>query len=326
MGRGAWGIPFVLIGGQIALSVILLVGAGLFLRTLGNARAVDTTARPDQLLLANVALDSARYQVVERRDSLYAELLDRLHQTSGVTGAAVVMIVPLGGRFGGTQIQLPADDGPARSMNVGFNVVSPGHFSTVGVPLTAGRVFNDGDRRNASAVAIVNEELARLVSGGRSPLGQRFVVNWRPARSVEVVGVVRDGRFRSYRAPVVPTVYVPFTQAAPVDLTLEVRSAAPTRDLTRLVTTQVASLDTDLAVTQVPYGAGPPRPRTCARAVQRVADVGAGVGRAGALCARCVRRLLVRHRSAKPGDSPFVSPSAPHRTRSSARRSAAYCG
>jgi len=146
---------------------------------------------------------------VYKRQALYAQLLDRVRALPGVRDAALVFVVPLGGRRGGTNVETgPDETGRRKKVQVGFNVVSPGYFRTVGIPVVRGRDFNASDRPGAAPVALINEEMARRLFPGREPLGVQFRVEWPPAGLVEVVGVVRDGRFRSYRSEIEPTVYL----------------------------------------------------------------------------------------------------------------------
>jgi hypothetical protein len=106
-----------------------------------------------------------------------------------------VFVVPLGGRRGGTNVEW-SDAGDVKRAQVGFNAVSTRHFQTVGVPVVAGRGFAETDRAGSAPVAIVNQVLAEQFFRGRSPIGERVVVTSRPATSVEIVGIVRDGPFR----------------------------------------------------------------------------------------------------------------------------------
>jgi predicted permease len=236
---------------QVALSVVLVVGASLFVRTLQNARAVDPTVRPQEVLLGEVNLRAAHYDEA-RGSRFYSQVLDRLRSLPGVSDAALVFVVPLGGRRGGTDIVIDRQKGtePGKAVQVGFNVVTPGYFRTVGLPMVGGRDLAESDRANAGPVAVINEVMAQRMFAGRSPIGERFLLQWPPAKIVEVVGVVRDGRFRNYRSPMEPTVYVPLAQRYQPVMTLEVRTAANAGPMLPAIRRELAAIDKTVPLTR----------------------------------------------------------------------------
>jgi predicted permease len=241
-----------LVGVQVALSVILLIGAGLFVRTLLNALAADVTVRPERVLLATVDPDVAGYDDA-RSERLYSQLLDRIRQLPGVAGAAQVFIVPLGGRRGGTNIERPAADraGGPLTMQVGFNVVSPGYFETIGLPLLAGRDFNVADRPGSPRVAVINQVMAARLFPGANPIGRRLLLKSRREAWVEIVGMIRDGKFRAYNVEAEPTVYVPLAQHHISPVTLVVRAEANPLALVQAVRHELALIDPNLPLTRV---------------------------------------------------------------------------
>jgi len=231
-----------LVFAQVSVSMVLLVGAGLFVRTLRNAQAVDVTFRPEQVLVASVDLGSAGYE--ENRGSIfYTQLLERVRAVPGVHDAAFVFVVPLGGRRGGTNIVL---DGQSQPIQVGFNIITPGYFRTIGIPVVCGRDLADTDRAGGTAVAVINEEMARRLFPGRDPLGSRFLLQWKPAAVVEVVGIVKDGKFRDYRSSPEPTVYVPLAQRYVMQMNIEVRTAGNPEKTAPLIQREVALLDKNM--------------------------------------------------------------------------------
>ncbi|HEV2445885.1 MAG TPA: ABC transporter permease, partial [Candidatus Sulfopaludibacter sp.] len=235
-----FGLRNALLVAQVALSVILLTGAGLFVRTLRNAQATDPTRAPEQVLL--VKLDQAARKHEDMR--FFDTLLERVHGLPGVRHAAYVMVVPFGGRRGGTDI-IPYPG--AKPIQVDFNRVSTEYFQTVGLPIVRGRAFDSRDRQGASLVAIVNEPMARRFWPGEDPIGKRIQVwpNWSTA---EIVGVVRDGRFRGYLAPVNPCYYVPLAQQYVPLLNLEVRAGGDAIRLAEAVRREIQALDRDVVL------------------------------------------------------------------------------
>jgi predicted permease len=240
-----------LVVGQISLSLVLLQGAGLFSKTLRNAQAVDVTVRSENVLLANLDVASRGYDDA-RGGELYSRIIERLRGLPGVRDAALVFVVPLGGQRGGTNVVITDQTGsPAKPVQVGFNVVTPGYFRTIGIPALRGRDFNDGDRRGSAAVAVINEEMGRRLFPGREPVGRQFLLKWKPEAMVEVVGVVRDGRFRNYRSAPEPTIYVPLAQRYQPEMNLEVRTVGNPVELAGAIQREVAVLDKDLPLTDI---------------------------------------------------------------------------
>jgi len=233
---------------------VLLVGAGLFVRTLRNAVAADPTLAPGNVLLARLDPLTQGYDET-RVKSFYPRLLERIQALPGVLHAAFVWIVPLGGMRGGTDIvtESPERPGQTQTTQVDYNVISPDYFATVGLPLLRGRPFTDRDRVGAPPVVIVNERLARRFWPREDPLGKRFRLAGRgsPGVEVEVVGVVRDGRFRNFREPIRPCFYLPLWQHWRGEMSLEVRSAGDPAPLIAAVRGAVRALDQDFLLPEM---------------------------------------------------------------------------
>jgi predicted permease len=231
-----------LVFAQVSVSMVLLVGAGLFARTLRNAQVEDVTLRSAQVLVASVDLGSAGYE--ENRGGIfYTQLLERVRAVPGVLDAAFVFVVPLGGRRGGTNIVL---DGQSQPIQIGFNIITPGYFRTIGIPFVRGRDLADTDRAGGTAVAVINEEMARRLFPERDPLGSRFLLQWKPAAIVEIVGIVKDGKFRDYRSSPEPTVYVPLAQRYVMQMNIEVRTAGNPAKIAPFIQREAAILDKNM--------------------------------------------------------------------------------
>jgi putative ABC transport system permease protein len=197
----------LLVVSQMALSLLLLLGAGLLLRSLAKAAAVDPGFNANSAVA--VSFDPALLGYSgDRRDSLCRDLLDRVGALPGYEAASLAALLPLSGRMLGLEVA-PVPGGPQSAgplsggeASAGFtggqviayaNAVHPGFFRTLGIPLLRGRDFGPGDRRGAPGVAIVNETLARRFWPGEEPLG-RFI-DLGEGELVEVIGVARDGKY-----------------------------------------------------------------------------------------------------------------------------------
>ena len=230
---------------QVALSTILLAGAGLFVRTLNNARAEDRSVDSGSLLLVNLSPVLNGYPEARGR-RYYDEVLQRVQGIPGVKSAALVSVVPFGGMRGGTDVV-----GPDLSRRqVDFNVVSTGYFETAAFALVRGHEFAAGDDAGAPPVAIVNSLLAAQFWGGEDPIGRQFrMVN--PPRTVTVVGVARDGKFRGYRDALRPGFYVPAAQFYRGEMTLEARTEGDAAHFSAALRREIQALDTSLPLTQI---------------------------------------------------------------------------
>ncbi|MBL8143136.1 MAG: ABC transporter permease, partial [Acidobacteria bacterium] len=207
---------------QVTLSVVLLVGAALFVRSLERARTYDVGFDPHGVAMIGAELFSSGYDR-ERGQAFYTRLLGEASALPGVERAALARRVPLG--FGGsssTTFVVDGDERPSRDPAFGYlNVVSPGYFDVMRIPRVAGRDFSDADTATAPRVAIINETMARRYWSGRDAVGGRFRIgpDW-----VTVVGVARDSTYRELRERPAPFFYVPLAQWYRTDMTLMART------------------------------------------------------------------------------------------------------
>ena len=227
--RERFSLRRALVISQIALSLVLLAGALLFARSLRNLLSVDPGFRSDGVLIAGV--DIARLGPPERWDGLRQRVLDRLRALPGVDAAAEAKIIPLGGTAADDHVWMDGADAHAK-INPYFNWISADYFRTLKIPLLAGRDFNARDTRTSAKVAIVNQALIRQLGMETNPIGKRFrreSTPYEPEMVFEIVGLVRDAKYRSIREDSTPTVFVPVTQLQTPDDTQQIliRAKAP---------------------------------------------------------------------------------------------------
>jgi len=196
--RQRFGLRRTLVVAQVALSLVLLVGALLFSRTLGNLLALDAGFRQDGILIADVELTQ---MPVERWDGFKQDLIARFQAIPGVDSAAETRFVPLGGAATSNRVwQEGSDSRQAREAL--FNWVGPRYFKTLGIPLLAGRDFDRRDAANSARVAIVSEAFARRLGYAGSPVGQTFrreATPTEPETVFEIVGLVGNSKYRDLR-------------------------------------------------------------------------------------------------------------------------------
>jgi putative ABC transport system permease protein len=202
--------------GEIALALVLLVAAGLLLRSFVRLQRVDIGFDPAHLLTARMSLPEARYGRAADVAAFYQELATNLGQQPGVMAAAVASTVPLTGSGISISMTIEGRPNPARvedMPNVFLRFVSADYFRTLGVRIPRGRDFSSADRENTPAVAIVNETTAKRYWPDQDPLGQRFRLDDDRIGVVEIVGVVADVRHFSLAESPEREVFMPLPQA-----------------------------------------------------------------------------------------------------------------
>ena len=255
--RGATAARSRLTGGfvvaQVALSVVLLVAAGLFIRTFTRLAARPLGFEADAVTIVSI---DARRQSVEpaARMAEFVRAQDVVRALPGVEGAALSFITPFTGGFT-PPVRLPGSSIAIQGRLFG-NLISPGWFSTLGTPLRSGRDLTDRDVPGAPRVVVVNDSLARTFFTGRSPIGQTLILFPDSARAMpmEIVGVVGDAVYSSLRSAVPPTWYAPLVQFDVPEFTtpsirLSVRSRTHAPPSTRTIAGAVATVNPDLPVT-----------------------------------------------------------------------------
>ena len=206
--RGQQWLGKVLVVGQLAVSMILVVGATLFLRTLVNLYSVDRGFEADDVIVVSVR--SSRPYEAARGFAVQRAILERLKGVPGVVSASAAQFLPIGGGLWTRGVQVEGYAfGVNESDSVGFNVIAPDFFQTIGTPLTLGREFDDRDTGASWKVAIVNESFARYFFGDAPPLGRRVTSL---DTTYEIVGVVRDAKYRNLREPIMKTMYISWLQ------------------------------------------------------------------------------------------------------------------
>ncbi len=219
----------MLLAVQVAVSLVVLIGAGLFLRTVQNLREVDVGFDPQNLVLFHVDPRMIQYDRA-RALGLFKSIVDRVAAVPGVR-AVTFSHVPLlsGGRNStGIFVDGRAYDPARRNHDNGTHrlVVWPNFFETMGMPLIVGRGFSQRDSEGAQKVAVVNQAAARKFFPGENPIGRRFGHSIETSGELEIVGVLRDAKYDTMRDPAPPTMYVPYPQATSINnAVFEVRTA-----------------------------------------------------------------------------------------------------
>ncbi len=241
----------LLVVAQVAISLMLLVGAGLFLRSLGNAQSIDVGFQADNVLVMTPEVSIQGYSEAKGTE-FYRQLVERVGTLPGVEAVSLAEMIPLGfsSQRGSVEIE-GRESQPGEDNEYNFNTVTPGYFDTMNIKLAAGRDFTDADREGAPGVVVVNEAFARLFWPNQNPLGKRLSREGAEGPFLEVVGVARDAKYNTLGEDTLPFFYQPFWQNYRSEMTLQVRTAGDPRAMLTPVREQIRLLDKNLPVSNV---------------------------------------------------------------------------
>jgi putative ABC transport system permease protein len=249
--RERFSLRRILVVSQVALSLVLLVGALLFVRSLRNLLTLDMGFRQEGMLVVDMDLERPNVSA-ERRREFHRELLERIRETPGVASAAETAIVPVSGNGWNENVDILGHPSNERGKLVSnFSRVSPGYFKSMGTPVLAGRDFNGQDTFASPQVAIVNEAFAREFLKGASPVGVTLSVEGdpnKPEPKYMIVGLVKDTKYQSVREDFTPIAYLAASQEEKPDIGAQwvIRSQAPLEALIPAVKRTIMEFDPEM--------------------------------------------------------------------------------
>jgi len=250
--RGRWGLRETLVVSQVAVSLLLLIGAGLFLRSLHNLRAENIGFSPEGVLLVDV--DPQGGGIAEDQlTGLYDEVIARLEAIPEVQSASFSYYSPFSGTSWRTDVTVEGyEPQAADDLVVRLNAITPEHLDTVGIPLLEGRALQPADRQGAPQVAIVNQAFAQHFFGDESALGKRFGLEGDGSQGdIEIVGVFGDIKHQDVRETTVRFVYLPVAQTNDYLGSIEVRTRADAAALAPVVRAAIAEAADQLPILAV---------------------------------------------------------------------------
>ena len=243
----------VLIASEVALAVVLLTGAGLLLRSFIELQNVSPGFRPAGILTATVTLPQSQYKKPEEWARFYRQALDRIKTLPGVTGAAVVVPLPLSG--GRINLAFGIDERPQSPEDhtaANYTSVSADYFKLVGIPLLRGRIFDERDLSESARVCIISKEFERRHFPNEDAIGKHLNFGLPPgSASREIVGIVGDVKQISLDGPAEPEMYVPYEQSPMWGTDFAVRTSMDPVALASAVRERIQQLDKDLPVVDV---------------------------------------------------------------------------
>ena len=239
-----------IVGSQVALSLVLLIGGGLLLRSFVNLLSLDLGFDRSNVLLVRTNMDVANVPMAAR-PATYEDIGSRLRALPGVVSVARSLITPLNWQEWSQTIRAESPNAPTREQSDAWlNLVTPGYFATLRTPLLAGRDFDDRDTKTSTAVAIVNQTFARKFFPGTDALGKRFRLensSLQPGEPIEIIGMVRDSKYDSLRQDTLPTAFFPAAQVREgMNATYELRTSLPPSAVVPEVQQAVASVNKEI--------------------------------------------------------------------------------
>jgi len=247
-GRRFFSLRGTLVVAQVAVSMMLLVTAGLFARSLGNAQSVELGFDEDNIAFVSTSLSSAGYELEPSRQFL-RDVTERIGALPGVVSAAYTARLPMNlSTFGqGFFIEgyEPEDGDP--SVEVDYNAVGPRYFESLGVPLLAGRAIAETDDDRAPLVAVVNESFVNEYWPGQNALGKRIRFDANDEPWIEVVGICADFKMRTVGEPPTPLVHASFMQQVPFFETVMVRTAGDPAPMVARMREEIQALDSNIS-------------------------------------------------------------------------------
>jgi predicted permease len=256
---GRFKLRNLLVVTQIGLSVVLLITAGLFLRSLRHAQAIAPGFDAEKVVTAPLNINLLRYTKAQGRE-FYRQAVERVEAIPGVQSASVARIVALGG---GSSVRSLAIEGRAGSDNqfrsegagsgsdsnsVSVNVVGPKYFQTMGISLLRGRDFNLQDTEDKPGVVIINDSFAKRHFPGQEVIGRRISFNGTAGPWKEIVGVVHDSKYVTLGEPPTPFIYLPLQQNHETGMTLLVRAARNSTAISAALRSEVQALEKNLPI------------------------------------------------------------------------------
>ncbi len=239
---------------QVAISLLLVIGAALFLRTLHNLRSMDMGFRSEKVLLASLDPAKSGYDR-QKLTPFFDQLIQRIRQQPGVIEVGLAShgslsgVLPSGMRFLNNTMHAEGYGATSgEEMNFYNNFVTPGYFPAVGIQLLRGRNFDQHDRQGSAKVAIVNEAAARHWFKGEDPIGKHIGRGSTGPSDIVIVGMVKDAKYVDVREKALRTVYLPFDQSPSSPMTIHIKTIGEPRTVIPIVQREAQALDDSVPV------------------------------------------------------------------------------
>ena len=246
----------ILIVIELAMSLVLMVGAGLLIRSLTRLQNVDPGFRADSVLTASISLPEKKYSDNRQQAAFYTKLIDNVRHLPGVQTVGASSNVPFSDAVWGFpqvtfEIEGHSTDAQGNRHNAGHYAVSQDYFAALGISLLNGRIFNDHDMANTHGVVIINRTMARSYFQNENPVGKRVILRNETVAAKEIVGVVNDVKDSLDQDKGWPQIYEPYTQQPLFSMTLVVRTTGEPTGLSQAIRKEVLKLDKEQPVFKI---------------------------------------------------------------------------
>jgi putative ABC transport system permease protein len=245
-------IRSVLVSAEVALSLVLLIGAGLMVKSFVRLQQMNLGFNPDNVIALSLSLPPSTYPDARRQAAFFKEALERIQSLAGVRSAGATTGLPLVLSLSGSDFRIEGrpEAEPGENTIVNTRSISPGYFSTLGIAFVKGRDFSERDNGEASKVAIINDNLARSYFSNEDPVGKRITFDegktW-----LSIVGIITDVKQLGLDASARPEVYWPYAQMAAPSMSLVVRTDSSPASLVAAVKSEIQTVDKDLPISEV---------------------------------------------------------------------------
>jgi putative ABC transport system permease protein len=242
-----------LVVSEIAVALMLLIGSGLLIKSFVRLENTSAGFQPERILSMRIGLSGPRYEKPEVRAAAVDEVLRRVREVPGVLSAGSIQFLPLRSLISATGFWWASKPKPkpGDEPTTLVSIVTPGYFSTMGIPLIKGRLFSERDRAGEPQVTVINQAMSRQHFANEDPIGQHIFVQWGRKTPYEIVGVAGDVKHEGLDKEARPTVYFPNAQEPEGRATLVMRTAADPMTLARMVEEQIHSYDKEQAIADI---------------------------------------------------------------------------
>ncbi len=242
----------LLVIAEVALALLLMIGASLMIRSLLNLQQVNPGFNPSNVLTASIALPGFKYSKPEQQIAFYRQLEERLQTMPGIATAGLTSLLPLSGSNQGEGLVVEGHpiSSPSDVPILWYRIVNPRYFQALQIPLRKGRFFSEQDAQGAPAVLLINEALARRYWPNQNPIGKR-IGNGRPDGWMSVTGVVGDIHHMNLAAPPDPEIYFPFAQRPQTDMKLTIRTSSDPMHFVPLLRQAILELDREQPISGI---------------------------------------------------------------------------
>lgn len=239
----------LLVISEVALALVLSIGAGLMVRSFLSIQKINPGFNPQNVLSMKITLPESKYPEGRQRVAFYQQILERVKTLPGVLSVGAITDLPLTGPGSSTSFSIKGRPSENKNPLTEYRVITPDYFPTMGIPLLRGRYFNATDGEKHSGIVIINETMARRFFPNQDPIGNHLALSGPPDER-EIVGVVSDVKDYGLDAEVKPESFIPYYQNSPPylhysSLTMVIRAAADPENLIEAVRGEVRSIDQD---------------------------------------------------------------------------------